>query len=281
MSEALIAETLAAYIPRHASRPPSPTHSLASEMAQILRNRINQVDNDITELRGDVHNMKTQISGNSNNIAHLDRNITKVEERLNKKLNKILLTLSRHDKPKPCMEMVGNPPPNPATDGDPIVISEQMKEPTVEAQTPQEVPVVPISQTGQPIIGVPVPEGIPTATAIVTEAENSCLSIEVQEPDRQFVPIFSGTKPPTPLTATVTTDTKGKGGEIDPGQLAGSLTAGESVTLPPHFRPGCQGCIRGREGLALRPSRGVERACVLTGLVRDDGPWPLRLKWEL
>ncbi|KAF8325060.1 uncharacterized protein EI90DRAFT_3129128 [Cantharellus anzutake] len=100
------------------------------------------------------------------------------------------------------METVENPPPNPSTNGDPIVISEQMKEPTVEVQAPQEVPVVPVSQMGQPIIGVPVPEGIPTATAIVTEVANSCLSVKVQEPDGRFVPIFSGTKPPTPLTVT-------------------------------------------------------------------------------
>ncbi|KAF8327202.1 uncharacterized protein EI90DRAFT_3127247 [Cantharellus anzutake] len=120
MSEALIAETLAAYIPR---------------------NRIDQVDNDIAELRGDVHNMNTHISGNSNNIAHLDHNIIKVEERLNKKLNEILLALSRHNEPKPPTVMVENPPPNPLTDGDPIVVPEQTKEPTVEAQVPQEVPV--------------------------------------------------------------------------------------------------------------------------------------------
>ncbi|KAF8314322.1 uncharacterized protein EI90DRAFT_3136131 [Cantharellus anzutake] len=122
----------------------------------------------------------------------------------------------------PTAVTVENPPPNPSTDGDPTVVSEKTKEPTVEAQAPQEVPVVPVSQTGQPIIGVPVAEGIPTATAVTTEAANPHPSVE----------------PPTPLMAPVTTDTKGKGREIDPGQLAGSSTAGESGIFPPHFRPG-------------------------------------------
>ncbi|KAF8330384.1 uncharacterized protein EI90DRAFT_3124431 [Cantharellus anzutake] len=123
------------------------------------------------DMTGNVRNMNTQISGNSNNIACLDRNIIKVEERLNEKLNEILLTLSRRDEPKPPAVTVENPPPNPSTNGDPIVVSEQTKEPTVEVQAPQEVPVVPVNQTGQPIIGVPVPEGIPTATAVVTECQ--------------------------------------------------------------------------------------------------------------